>query len=1699
MLIKNNCNINLLDFKNNSCLIYALQHCNFPLISLLIESGIDINIVNAYNESALSYINNLLYDDEGYELLKKIVYKINSDLVNKHDSLGITPIHHIFLYLKENIEEMNKANRRKIKNDYKVEAIKLNKEYKFHEVNEKVESKVKQLEVEFINKRLIPILESLLLKNANFNVEVSQRSSENIINLQNKGISYDNYELINKHFFLDLYKVSPILMLMKYPSYDLLVFMIKKARVDIKNIKDYFGNDLIQYLISIFNSNEIYNNENILLAIKYILSTKKNEINLNNQNYLGSYLIVNIFNIYLKDEKNQKCLEKFKDFIRFLVKNGVEINVLDEFSNINPFIQSVISKNRELVEFLLYDLKADINFEDKFNRNALHYYMNNDDCRQDTDYSMLNILLQNNIDLNKTDYLGRSPIFYLFIKIDENGNNQTNECDPIAVLSSLIHIKGINWNLVDVYGNSLLHYVNQRKALICHSSLISSTDIDCNIKNFEGNTPACYSMLYKSNFISEIISKGGKINDLVHDVNIKSYSYMDYLKKKPFISQTKEKSKAPDILYNDDNDEYVERKKDDEDNDEDEENEEDEEENEDEDKDNYCNQDDEIINKINSDEIKKQDILKDLDSKKYNDFYEELKTEKISEEYNISNQIKSIKYNSNINLIISFNQVIALRLKNNIKSFKLKKINSFIQSNSNNEVYSNLLKNEENLNTILSKKNENKKSSSQVNISLLRACMKVENQGMIYLLLSKGFDVFQAIEDALNEDKLHLAEMLLNKISISNNINKTNDVYQRTNKNNESLLVIFCKNKYTSDDKKIIEVFKLILSKKIDYKKKCISKGNSYLHYLFLNQSSILIQFIIDNYMDLIKAEFFVTNRFNQFPLHCLFNNIQNLNEIYNVISIIYKYSSSLNLSNSNNLKEVLNKKYFEKEYDSDNEKTCVLIKLTKYLLNIEEDKNKYNDKSDDSDDSDDESNYYDNSNEVEKYKKLLDLLFKLGVDLSSNDQELKNSIVLISQENNLSLLNTYLELFLENSNKNQLSSIINQQDIYGNTSLHYIIKPNQYGYYSNLEFVNVLLKNGGLANIKNKNSETALTLSSFLLDKKISKTLQLHNKQKALKTSMSLNYNQDSNIDNNINNTIKTTIEYNYDYIYSAVEHYFKTRKNELEIKIQPSFYIKPDTLSNLNEDYYKVLIDNDIIYDLSLIKINFKRNYYGGGNLFYKMQIIFDSSRELYLLWNRWGFIGEKGAYQRTPYYDKQIVIAEFNKIFKSKTGNKIWEGKEKFFYNKGKYSLQTYTRSGFIYKNILKESIMSLSQYKIFDKQIEKSELIYINTINEISNHSYINKVLNEYKIDDSIFNIARITNENLLEAKEILNQIECIWTEIEKEKEMERKGKTEPEKILNESSNYMYRISYLSSRYYEIIPRRQNFEFQYGNLKWFQIKKEKKLLEYINNAENAMKILIYSQLKAEENQKADESKRKIQNNSQNSKYKDYSLSPYFIIKSILNERMILLDKSSIEYNIYTKYMLGSMEINRKDINLYKIDDINTEILSSSEIYNQKSRKIMLFHGTKIENVLGILTSGMKIKPFESSSNGSLFGNGVYFSDNFNKAYAYTSNYGSDKKYAFICEVNLGNVNIIKNQSEYDSFLKKKTNSGKSYDSLYIQGSEIPDYTQSFYLANGCEVPYGSLVKTNSKERKIRKFSEYVVFNEALISLKYMIEIL
>lgn len=95
------------------------------------------------------------------------------------------------------------------------------------------------------------------------------------------------------------------------------------------------------------------------------------------------------------------------------------------------------------------------------------------------------------------------------------------------------------------------------------------------------------------------------------------------------------------------------------------------------------------------------------------------------------------------------------------------------------------------------------------------------------------------------------------------------------------------------------------------------------------------------------------------------------------------------------------------------------------------------------------------------------------------------------------------------------------------------------------------------------------------------------------------------------------------------------------------------------------------------------------------------------------------------------------------------------------------------------------------------------------------------------------------------------------------------------------------------------------------------------------------------------------------------------------------------------------------------IFELNKDNEEKRFKSEIHN----KMLLWHGSRLTNMVGILSTGLRIAPPEAPVTGYMFGKGIYFADMVSKSANYCfTNRDNNVGILLLCEVALGNTNDL-----------------------------------------------------------------------------------
>jgi hypothetical protein len=191
-----------------------------------------------------------------------------------------------------------------------------------------------------------------------------------------------------------------------------------------------------------------------------------------------------------------------------------------------------------------------------------------------------------------------------------------------------------------------------------------------------------------------------------------------------------------------------------------------------------------------------------------------------------------------------------------------------------------------------------------------------------------------------------------------------------------------------------------------------------------------------------------------------------------------------------------------------------------------------------------------------------------------------------------------------------------------------------------------------------------------------------------------------------------------------------------------------------------------------------------------------------------------------------------------------------------------------------------------------------------------------------------------------------------------------------------------------------------------------------------------------------------------------------------------------------------------------NIFAVERIGER--DNIKTWDKIGNKMLLWHGTKPENVVGILQTGFRIAPACAETTGAMFGEGIYFTDLFSKGFNYTSgtqfhSFGSTqqkkmkppKKYMFLCEVALGKSKLLYNAENVTDLPNSK------FHSVFGVGRQGPDPAGNVYLPSGCIVPLGKSISTPEPKLPQGQWwglnhNEYVVYDTTQVRIRYLLEL-
>lgn len=462
----------------------------------------------------------------------------------------------------------------------------------------------------------------------------------------------------------------------------------------------------------------------------------------------------------------------------------------------------------------------------------------------------------------------------------------------------------------------------------------------------------------------------------------------------------------------------------------------------------------------------------------------------------------------------------------------------------------------------------------------------------------------------------------------------------------------------------------------------------------------------------------------------------------------------------------------------------------------------------------------------------------------------------------------------------------------------------------------------------------------------------------------------------------------------------------------------------------------------DLMCCTLN-QTNIQDNSNKFYIMQLLKNDKSGGYSMFCRGGRVGYVGSSYCDLYIYLDDALSDFNKRFEDKTGN-TWE-------NRFKSNIHDTKENKYEFIQMKHHEVLSEEELKKRKAELELKHKDQIganiddgvkNLVSLIYDPKLYAETLNQLKIDQNRLPLGKLSSKQMDIAYEIISHIS--------------------QNIQNMDQKALLKYS---SQFYSIIP------YASGMSAPPIIDNEAKIKEKMEQLKALDEMIVAAE--------------KMSNPKISSIEQRY-LSLQCGLATVTDQKEIDM---ILNYAKNTSACTHNFKI--KVTNIYAVDRNGennrfNEKMANGFTPSQMHNRQLLWHGSRLANFVGILSKGLRINPQNVIHTGSMFGNGVYFSNTASKSaqYIHTKKNGI----MMLCEVALGNCYELTN-SKYIKTLPS------GYDSTHGMGNTSPDPKGSITLSDGCIVPCGNLVKKNISSSLL--YDEFIIYDISQVRIRYLVQ--
>lgn len=504
-------------------------------------------------------------------------------------------------------------------------------------------------------------------------------------------------------------------------------------------------------------------------------------------------------------------------------------------------------------------------------------------------------------------------------------------------------------------------------------------------------------------------------------------------------------------------------------------------------------------------------------------------------------------------------------------------------------------------------------------------------------------------------------------------------------------------------------------------------------------------------------------------------------------------------------------------------------------------------------------------------------------------------------------------------------------------------------------------------------------------------------------------------------------------------------------------------DTQCTAKINVAHVYCEGDDVFDVLLNQTNLNKN----NNKYYIIQLLEDDSVKNYSVWFRWGRVGKVGQNKlECCGFDLGKAKQMFLQKFFEKTLND-WNDRKGFIKHDGKYDLVELDY-GFQNENVAPKPAKSKQIESTLPAPIQaliKLIFDFQNMEQTVAELSYDSRRVPLGKLSKAQIKAGYTALDTISNLIFKLNNVNTEGTEVRPNGRPKRAKYT-----INDGKKLNEELLKACNEFYTRIPHDFGMRVPPLIRSLEEVKTKLELLQALDDIEFAVNIMKDDKNTFE--------------NLVDLHYRRLACD----IKH--------LESSNLMYSILQDYLKITHGPTHKMYTLELLNIFECRRPAENDTFQDFGNRMLLWHGSRVTNWVGILGRGLQIAPPEAPSTGYMFGKGVYFADCSSKSanYAYptrTKNVGI----MALCEVSLGNPREL-----YQACYNAHKQAVVGTHSVKGVGKLQPDVSSWKTLEDGLKIPAGKLIKPDglNENKCVLQFNEYVVYNINQIRLRYLMQI-